>query len=43
MFRAVWPTENGTRSVIGVVLGQRGDNLLDAGLSAAKQLVDRLD
>ncbi len=42
MFRAVWPTESGNRSVIGVVLGQRGDNLINAGLSAAKQLVDRL-
>jgi D-alanyl-D-alanine carboxypeptidase (penicillin-binding protein 5/6) len=29
--------------VIGVVLGQRGSNLIDAGLSAAKQLVDRLE
>jgi serine-type D-Ala-D-Ala carboxypeptidase (penicillin-binding protein 5/6) len=42
MFRAVWPTENGNRSLIGVVLGQRGDNLITAGLYAAKQLVDRL-
>ena len=42
MFRAVWPTENGNRSLIGVVLGQRGDNLIDAGLSAAEQLVDRV-
>jgi serine-type D-Ala-D-Ala carboxypeptidase (penicillin-binding protein 5/6) len=42
MFRAVWPTESGSRSVIGVVLGQRGGNLLAAGLSAARQLVDRL-
>jgi serine-type D-Ala-D-Ala carboxypeptidase (penicillin-binding protein 5/6) len=42
MFRAVWPTESGNRSLIGVVLGQRGDNLITAGLSAAKQLVDRL-
>jgi len=42
MFRAVWPTESGERSVIGVVLGQRGDNLITAGLYAAKQLVDRL-
>jgi D-alanyl-D-alanine carboxypeptidase (penicillin-binding protein 5/6) len=42
MFRAVWPTESGNRSVIGVVLGQRGHNLLAAGLYAAKQLVDRL-
>jgi serine-type D-Ala-D-Ala carboxypeptidase (penicillin-binding protein 5/6) len=42
MFRSVWHTESGTRSLIGVVLGQRGDNLIDAGLYAAKQLVDRL-
>jgi serine-type D-Ala-D-Ala carboxypeptidase (penicillin-binding protein 5/6) len=42
MFRAVWPTESGNRSVIGVVLGQRGGNLITAGLYAAKQLVDRL-
>jgi serine-type D-Ala-D-Ala carboxypeptidase (penicillin-binding protein 5/6) len=42
MFRAVWPTERGNRSLIGVVLGQRGDDLITAGLSAAKQLVDRL-
>jgi D-alanyl-D-alanine carboxypeptidase (penicillin-binding protein 5/6) len=42
MFRPVWPTESGNRSLIGVVLGQRGDNLLTAGLYAAKQLVDRL-
>jgi D-alanyl-D-alanine carboxypeptidase (penicillin-binding protein 5/6) len=43
MFRAIWPTESGDRSLIGVVLGQRGDNLINAGLSAAKQLVDRLE
>jgi len=42
MFRALWPTASGERSVIGVVLGQRGGNLITAGLSAAKQLVDRL-
>jgi D-alanyl-D-alanine carboxypeptidase (penicillin-binding protein 5/6) len=42
MFRAVWPTESGNRSLIGVVIGQRGDNLITAGLSAAKQLADRL-
>jgi D-alanyl-D-alanine carboxypeptidase (penicillin-binding protein 5/6) len=42
MFRVVWPTESGTRSLIGVVLGQRGDNLITAGLSAAKQLADRV-
>jgi D-alanyl-D-alanine carboxypeptidase (penicillin-binding protein 5/6) len=42
MFRALWPTESGNRSVIGVVLGQQGDNLITAGLYAAKQLVDSL-
>jgi D-alanyl-D-alanine carboxypeptidase (penicillin-binding protein 5/6) len=42
MFRSVWHTESGSRSVIGVVLGQRGGNLLTAGLSAARQLVDRM-
>jgi D-alanyl-D-alanine carboxypeptidase (penicillin-binding protein 5/6) len=42
MFRAVWPTGSGDREVIGVVLGQRGDDLIDAGLSAARQLVERL-
>ena len=42
MFRAVWRTESGNRSLIGVVLGQRGDNLITAGLDAAKQLIDRL-
>jgi serine-type D-Ala-D-Ala carboxypeptidase (penicillin-binding protein 5/6) len=42
MFRAVWPTASGDRTLIGVVLGQRGDNLLTAGLSAAKQLADRV-
>ena len=42
MFRAVWHTGSGSRSVIGVVLGQRGGNLLTAGLSAARQLVDRM-
>jgi D-alanyl-D-alanine carboxypeptidase (penicillin-binding protein 5/6) len=42
MFRAVWPTESGNRSLIGVVLGQRGGDLLAAGLSAARQLVTRL-
>jgi D-alanyl-D-alanine carboxypeptidase (penicillin-binding protein 5/6) len=42
MFRAMWHTESGNRSVIGVVLGQRGHSLITAGLYAAKQLVDRL-
>jgi D-alanyl-D-alanine carboxypeptidase (penicillin-binding protein 5/6) len=42
MFRAAWSTGSGDREVIGVVLGQRGDDLIDAGLSAAGQLVERL-
>jgi D-alanyl-D-alanine carboxypeptidase (penicillin-binding protein 5/6) len=42
MFRSGRHTETGNRSLIGVVLGQRGDNLITAGLYAAKQLVDRL-
>jgi serine-type D-Ala-D-Ala carboxypeptidase (penicillin-binding protein 5/6) len=42
MFHAVWRTASGNRSLIGVVLGQRGDNLITAGLYAAEQLVDRL-
>jgi serine-type D-Ala-D-Ala carboxypeptidase (penicillin-binding protein 5/6) len=42
MFRAGWSTGSGDREVIGVVLGQRGDDLIDAGLSAADQLVERL-
>jgi serine-type D-Ala-D-Ala carboxypeptidase (penicillin-binding protein 5/6) len=42
MFRAVWPTESGHRSLIGVVLGQKADNLITAGLNAAKLLADRL-
>jgi serine-type D-Ala-D-Ala carboxypeptidase (penicillin-binding protein 5/6) len=42
MFRAVRPTASGNRTLIGVVLGQRGSNLLTAGLYAAKQLADRV-
>ena len=42
MFRAVWATASGNRSLIGVVLGQRGDDLITAALYAAKRLVDRL-
>jgi D-alanyl-D-alanine carboxypeptidase (penicillin-binding protein 5/6) len=42
MFRVVWRTESGNRSLIGVVLGQRGDDLITAALYAAKQLADRL-
>lgn len=42
MFRSVRHTESGKVTVIGVVLGQPGHNLIDAGLAAAKQLVDRV-
>ena len=42
MFRSVRHTESGNVTLIGVVLGQPGHNLINAGLSAAKQLVDRL-
>jgi D-alanyl-D-alanine carboxypeptidase (penicillin-binding protein 5/6) len=42
MFRAVWRTASGERSVTGVVLGQRGGNLIDAGLAAADRLVEGL-
>jgi D-alanyl-D-alanine carboxypeptidase (penicillin-binding protein 5/6) len=38
----MFEAERGTRSVIGVVLGQRGDNLVTAALDAAAQLVDRV-
>jgi len=38
MFRAGW----GQVTLIGVVLGQRGDDLIAAGLTSAEQLVDRL-
>jgi D-alanyl-D-alanine carboxypeptidase (penicillin-binding protein 5/6) len=42
MFRSGWHTESGNVTLIGVVLGQRGPNLITAGLYAAKRLVDRL-
>jgi serine-type D-Ala-D-Ala carboxypeptidase (penicillin-binding protein 5/6) len=42
MFRVVWHTASGNRSLIGVVLGQRGQSLINAGLYAAKQLADRV-
>jgi D-alanyl-D-alanine carboxypeptidase (penicillin-binding protein 5/6) len=42
MFRSVRHTKSGDRSLVGVVLGQRGDNLITVGLSAAKQLADRV-
>jgi D-alanyl-D-alanine carboxypeptidase (penicillin-binding protein 5/6) len=42
MFRSERHTDSGNVTVTGVVLGQRGHNLITAGLYAAKQLVDRL-
>ena len=42
MFRSGRHTESGNVTLIGVVLGQQGHNLITAGLYAAKQLVDRL-
>jgi D-alanyl-D-alanine carboxypeptidase (penicillin-binding protein 5/6) len=42
MFRSERRTGRGNLTLIGVVLGQRGPNLITAGLLAAKQLVDRL-
>jgi D-alanyl-D-alanine carboxypeptidase (penicillin-binding protein 5/6) len=42
MFRVVWHTKSGSHSLIGVVLGQHGDDLITAGLEAAKQLAARV-
>ena len=42
MFRAEWHTGSDDVTLTGVVLGQRGHNLITAGLYAAKQLADRL-
>jgi D-alanyl-D-alanine carboxypeptidase (penicillin-binding protein 5/6) len=42
MFRSERHINSGNVTLIGVVLGQQGHNLITAGLSAAKQLVDRL-
>ena len=42
MFRSWRHLGTGDVAVIGVVLGQKGHNLITAGLYAAKQLVDRL-
>ena len=42
MFRSRRHTKSGNVTLIGVVLGQQGHNLITAGLYAAKQLVDRL-
>jgi serine-type D-Ala-D-Ala carboxypeptidase (penicillin-binding protein 5/6) len=42
MFRSGRHTDSGNVTLIGVVLGQQGHNLITAGLYAAKQLTDRL-
>ncbi len=42
MFRSWRHTDSGDATLIGVVLGQQGHNLITAGLTAAKQLVDRM-
>jgi D-alanyl-D-alanine carboxypeptidase (penicillin-binding protein 5/6) len=42
MFRSWRHTDRGNEPLTGVVLGQRGRNLIAAGLNAAQQLVDRL-
>lgn len=42
MFRAVRNDHGRSVTVTGVVLGQRGDNLITAGLYAGAQLVDRV-
>jgi serine-type D-Ala-D-Ala carboxypeptidase (penicillin-binding protein 5/6) len=42
MFRSERHLGTGTVTLIGVVLGQQGRNLITAGLYAAKQLADRL-
>jgi D-alanyl-D-alanine carboxypeptidase (penicillin-binding protein 5/6) len=42
MFRAVRHTAAGDVTLIGVVLGQHGPDLIAAGLNAAQQLADRV-
>jgi D-alanyl-D-alanine carboxypeptidase (penicillin-binding protein 5/6) len=42
MFRSERHTENGDVMLIGVVLGQSGDDLITSGLDAARQLADRV-
>jgi serine-type D-Ala-D-Ala carboxypeptidase (penicillin-binding protein 5/6) len=42
MFRSERHTGSGDVTLIGVVLGQQGHNLISAGLYAAKQLADRV-
>jgi hypothetical protein len=43
MFRSERHTDRGDVTLIGVVLGQQGHNLITAELYAAKQLADRMD
>lgn len=42
MFRAHRSVDGVDTELIGVVLGQRGDSLINAGLYAARQLADRV-
>jgi D-alanyl-D-alanine carboxypeptidase (penicillin-binding protein 5/6) len=42
MFRSERHTDKGNVTLIGVVLGQQGDNLITAGLYVAKQLADHV-
>jgi serine-type D-Ala-D-Ala carboxypeptidase (penicillin-binding protein 5/6) len=42
MFRSYRSVHGRNTELLGVVLGQRGPNLIDAGLSAARQLADRI-
>ena len=42
MFRSYRFVAGRNVDLIGVVLGQRGDNLINAGLYAARQLADRI-
>jgi serine-type D-Ala-D-Ala carboxypeptidase (penicillin-binding protein 5/6) len=42
MFRSYRSVHGINTELIGVVLGQRGDNLINAGLYAARQLADRI-
>jgi serine-type D-Ala-D-Ala carboxypeptidase (penicillin-binding protein 5/6) len=42
MFRSYRSVNGVTTELIGVVLGQRGHSLVKAGLSAARQLADRI-
>jgi D-alanyl-D-alanine carboxypeptidase (penicillin-binding protein 5/6) len=42
MFRSYRSVRGFNTELIGVVLGQRGDNLINAGLYAARQLANRI-